>query len=316
MRFSEFKSSLSAAIFVKVLAFGLLMGFVSTQALAVGELTLPQWADLFNPNGTLKDEVDEFGQPVAGGNGVPDHLEQGALDAIFIEDNISDGQATDMSVRIGAEALADELIFNDTVAAPYDLGNAHVLARLDSVGDLQLYAGVELLSPLGGSTPPDTYVEVEFNQNFIQALGVAAPIRGQRSPGDLLVRMNFTAGMLSSVVFRRWETGLGYQTIENAVLSPGETDSCQGGAMPYFICSGAPPLDPPVGGFEVWDLDGVPLASLAPDRFVEVGLDVAALLGTNPDFSTILIWTPQDIALDSFRTLGHWARVNAQPDGG
>ena len=316
MRFSQIKNSLSAAIFARALAFGLLAGFVSTPALAVGELVLPNWADLFNPDGTLKDEVDEFGLPVTGGNGVPDHLEQGALDAIFIEDNISDGQATDMSVRIGAESLGDDIVYNDTVAAPHDLGNAHVLARLDSAGDLQLYAGVELLSPLGGSTPPDTYVEFEFTQEIVQATAVNMPIRGDQSVGDLMVRMNFTAGALSSVVFRRWEQDLGYQTIENAVLSSGEADSCQGGAMPYFICSGAPPLDPPVGGYEVWDLDGVPLASIAPDRFVEVGLDVAALLGDNPDFTSILIRTPQDMSIATFRALGHWATIIPQSGGG
>jgi hypothetical protein len=137
IRSHEIWSSLSTAIFAGALAFGLSVGFVSPPALAIGELSLPTWTDLFNPDGTFKDEVDELGVPVAGGNGLPDYLDQGALDAVILEDNISDDLATDMSLRSGFEFLADDVVYNGTVSALDDIGNPDVLASLDSADDLQ-----------------------------------------------------------------------------------------------------------------------------------------------------------------------------------
>ena len=317
MRSSESRNPLSTVIIAGSLALGLSVGLVSTPAHAVGELSLPQWADLFNPDGSHKDELDGSGTPVPGGNGISDYLDLGALDAIFIEDNISDDLATDMSARLGAPVLADDLVFNDTVTALYDLGNSYVLANWDTAGDLQIYAGVELLSAAGESPPADTYLEIEFNLDRVQVCsGNPWPIHGQRSDGDLLVHMNFTQGALSSVEFKHWETGSGFQIDATATIQPGDTEPCHGGATPYVICTGTPPLDPPVGGFEVWDLDGNQVASVPPDGFVEVGLDVAGLLGSNPDFTSISVRTPEDIALSAFRALGYWGGVNALQDGG
>jgi hypothetical protein len=277
---------------------------------AMGELSLPVWEEIFQPNGDLVDEVDSYGFAVAGGNGVPDYRDRGDLDAVFIEDVVSDDVATDMSVRSGAEALDEDVVYNDTVTAAHDLGNVHILARRDAVDDLQLYAGVELLSPLEGPAP-DTYVEFEFTQEVVQAIGAGSPIRGERTDGDLLVRVTFAGGAIASVSFERWVEGVGHQAIDAMTISPDDPAACHGGATPYVFCLGAPPIAAPEGGFEVWDLDGNIVPSVDPDGYLEIGLDVAALLGANPEFTSVVIRTPEDIVLGGFRRLGHWATVLA-----
>lgn len=192
----------------------------------------------------------------------------------------------------------------------HDLGNSYVLVRPDSSGDMQLYVGVELLSPMQGVTANTSYVEIEFTQQFVQAVGVNAPLRGERSIGDLLVRVHFNDAVPIIAEFLRWGIASDYQLIDSIDVNPIDGVPCEAAGMPYVLCTGEPPLSQPVGGLEVWDLYGVPVPSVAPDRFIELGLDVTALLGNSPEFSSILIRTSQDIALDSFRRMGYWAAGN------
>ena len=49
----------------------------------------------------------------------------------------------------------------------------------------------------------------------------------------------------------------------------------------------------------------------APNGLLEFGVNVGALLGTNPDYTSIMVRTPEDIILDSFRHLGYWAHISA-----
>lgn len=315
MRSGDIKKALSTLFYARFLVLSLALGLVSQPAFSRSELSMPSWADLFKQNRTHKGHLDESGMYSRSSNGSTAYLENGEFEAVFIEDNISDGIATDMSVRIGSDTLGDDLVYNDTVSALHDLGNAYVVASMDPYGDLQLYAGVELLSPLGYSEAPDSYVELEFTQGFVQATAVNAPLKGQRTDGDLLVRVNFAGGEASSAAIHYWTTGVGYQVIETVAISTEGLSNCQGGAMPYVFCSGTPPIRMLSNDSEVWDLDGNPLPVTEPDRFLQVGLDVAALLGTNPDFSSILLRTHEDISIDSFRSLGHWGEVNARQQG-
>ena len=274
------------------------------------EPSLPDWAAIFSSDGSLLDQVDANGDP--GANGVPDYQDlYGGIDAIFIEDNISDSLATDMSVRTGQEALADDLVYNGTVDAPHDIGNAHVMATRDASGGLQLYAGVELLSWAGAPPPPDTFVELEFNQGVIRLVnGEPWSINGDRTDGDLLVRFNFTAGVLSTVEFKQW-AATSYQVLTSVAA----TGACQG-TGPYVFCTGSPALAYPVGGYEVYDIYSTTVASVPPDGFAEVSMDVAGLLGSSTDFTSISIRTPTDIAFGNFSAMGYWATVNAASQGG
>ena len=297
MRFSQIKNSLSAATFARALAFGLLAGFVSTPALAVGELSMPVWEDLFNPNGTFKDEVDELGVPQPEGNGVPDYIDiYDGLEAEFIQDNISDGKAVDMSALLNEEILSESILFNGTVDGVHDLGNAYFLATADSQGNPQLYVAVERLYMAA-----DTFIEFEFNQGRVH-LGLGAPwmIKGGRTDGDLLVRMNFIAGLLDSVEVEQWQLGV-FQAIVGTGASPG--DGCTD-MTTYVFCVRDTPIDHPTEGFEVWDTEYNLVERTPPDDFVEIGLDVAALLGAPVNFSGIQIRTEEDIAMNSFKVLG------------
>ena len=231
-----------------------------------------------------------------------------ALSIVLTEDNISDSVATDMSVINGEAALADETVFNGTIDAPHDIANAHLMAKRDATGNLELYAGVEILSWAGTTTSPNTYVEFEFNQGVVRVQsGTPWPIHGDRLDGDLLVRMNFTAGGLSSVDFKQW-AATSYQVINTVAVN--DAESCHGAGTAYIFCTGAPVLAYPAGGHEVWDMDGNSVPSVAPDGFVEVGVDVAGLLGASMDFTSILIRTPNDIALSNFGMMGQWAAIS------
>ncbi len=66
-----------------VLSFLFLGPGTADPARAAKELLLPDWAAVFNADGSLKDEVDEAGAP--GANGVPDYVDlYHGLDAVFV----------------------------------------------------------------------------------------------------------------------------------------------------------------------------------------------------------------------------------------
>lgn len=275
------------------------------QPVSAEEPALPNWAAIFNANGSLVDAVDADGNP--GANGIPDYRDlYGGIDAIFIQDNISDSVATDMSVRNGADLLSDELVFNGTVDAPNDVGNVYVMASRNQTGGLQIYAGAELLSWAGTSPSPSTYIDFEFNQDEVRVKsGTPWPIYGNRTDGDLLVRMNFAGGALSSVGIGRWN-GNGFVGLSSTAV----TQACQS-AGTYVFCSGDPVVPYPVGGYDVWDMDGNAVPSVAPDGFVQVGVDVASFPSVSTNFTSIVIRTPNDIVLSSFSAIGQAAQSTA-----
>ncbi len=285
----------------------LMMVLVPTSAFAAGELALPDWNQVFDTTSRNNKQSSRFDSAVNGLRGLSGTYQAGVLETLVVEDNLSDGIATDMSVRIGAASMAEDFIYNDTVSAAHDLGNAYVLAEADWGGDLQIYVGVELLSASADAMPSTSFVELELTQNFVQAVAVNAPLKGDRSDGDLLVRINFTAGQLESVEIHEWISARGYEVVESARI---DANSCHNHAMPYLVCLGEPPRLAAHERPEVWDLDGVPLQVTEPDRFLELGLDVASLVGSNPEFSSIVLRTYEDISIDSFQALGHWGLIN------
>jgi len=239
--------------------------------------SLLDWASVFNADGTVK------------GLG-------GGLDAIYLQDNISAGIATDMTA-LGA----DLLVYNNTVAAAHDLGNGYVYARIDASNNLVIFAGVERLKGL-----EETYVEFEFNQDTVGVRsGNPWPIYGSKTLNDLLVRMEFTAGILSSVAFKRWD-GSGYALIGSAI--PPASEGCYGTADLYAYCSGSPVQGLPPTNSDIWDVSFKHVEVPGPDSFVQMSVNVGSIIGSNVDFTSIIIWTPEDISLGSFRAMGHWAK--------
>ncbi len=320
------KSKLGPLSAFFVLSFLYLGPWTAEPARAAG-LLLPDWAAVFHADGSLKDEVDAAGAP--GANGVPDYVDlYHGLDAVFVQDNLSDGVATDMSALLlgdglvgdltveGAEdgsepvmtGVADE-VYNGVVGAAHDIGNAYLLAEKGPDGELFLFAGVERIAAF-----TDTYVEIEFNQDNVRVrTGTPWPIHGSHTAGDLRVRLIFTAGLLGAVDFERWildaATGKGaFQRIKKA---KGAADgSCAGAGAHYVFCLGAPPIEG--GEVELWDGESDPIEYVAPDSFVEVGVNVTRMLGISPDFTAIQIRTPKDIAISTVRNLGYWAEASAQ----
>jgi len=232
------------------------------------------WSAVFNPDGTVRDL-------------------QGGIDAVFLEDKVSDNLGLDMSVRFPA---FKPTVANGAVMREHDLGNGYVFAKKDDSGNLQIYTGVERFN-----STADTYVEFEFYQDPVGVkTGVPWPIYGDRRANDVLVRVDFVGGQISSAAFKRWD-GSAYQTIVTVAADGG--NECRGAN--YQACAGSPPMPPLLD--ETWDAAGVPVTIAQPDAFVEIGFNVSVLLGSNVEFSSLQVKTPQDIILDGFRHLGWWA---------
>jgi hypothetical protein len=287
--------------------------------MAQGSLVIPTWTDLFNADGSLKDVVDATG--AAGANGVPDFadLPYAGIDAVFVGDWISDGVATDMSALSDADDLGDVIVWNGTVRPEHDVGNALVFAATDGAANpnLVLYGAAERF---GTMLAGNSYVEFEFNQDKVQAISPNTPLVGSRSDDDLLVRLNLAMGALTTAEIKRWVSPGGYQVIATIIATAGT--KCSGDGVSRLACdpylaSGQFDSEPQ---FVPWDdyprdLYNQPVTVSAPNGLLEFGVNVGALLGTNPDYTSIMVRTPEDIILDSFRNMGYWASASAASSG-
>jgi hypothetical protein len=297
------------------LCFGTLF---SGAVVAQGNLVIPTWFDLFNVDGTLKDAVDAAG--AANHNGVRDYAEPpySGIDAIFVGDWISQGVATDMSALSDADDLGEIIVWNGTVRLEHDVGNAFVFATTDGATNpnLVLYGAAERF----GTAAPSSYIEFEFNQDKVQAISPNTPLMGSRSDDDLLVRLNLATGALTTAQIMRWVSPGGYQVIATITATAGT--ECSGDGVSRLAC------DPYLASgtfdsesqFVPWDdyprdLFNQPVTVSAPNGLLEFGVNVGALLGTNPDYTSIMVRTPEDIILDSFRNLGYWASASAPSSG-
>jgi len=294
--------------------------FTSSAAVAQSNLAIPTWTDLFNADGSLKDAVDASGG--ASPNGVRDFAEPpySGIDAVFVGDWISNGVATDMSALSDGENIGDVIVWNGTVRTEHDVGNAYVFATTDgaSTPNLVLYGAAERFGTMAASS----YIEFEFNQGKVQAISADTPLTGNRTDNDVLVRLNLSMGALTSADIMSWSSANGYQLITSVPATAGTACAHDAAVQLYLAC------DPylasgefnSVSGFTPWDdsprdLNNQPVSVAAPDGVLEFGINVGALLGSNPDFTSIMVRTPEDIVLDSFRNLGLWASAGASSSG-
>ena len=264
----------------------------------------PDWEELFNADGSHKDEVGPEGRPPS--NGIPDFIDlyQG-LDALFVGDDISVGTYTDRTIRFGTDRVETGL-----VGGVRDLGNAYVYTANNSAGELMLYAGLERLSTEAVS------IELEFNQGYFR-LGHGWPgvtgweIVGAQKPKDLRITVDIaTGGILSSVRIDSWEDP--------------ENDGIFGWVRKETLdqegCNTAEPeADPPIdantlcgfsndrvvhgGDWPSYDASGKPRPNVDPDCFYEVGLNVSKLLSVSDPaytYATVQLRTPADLAFGYF----------------
>jgi hypothetical protein len=119
--------------------------------------------------------------------------------------------------------------------------------------------------------------------------------------------MEFTAGNLTSVKFKRWD-GSKYAAIASA--TPISSEGCFGNGMTdlYAYCSGAPFQGLPPTNADIWDLNFTHVQVPNPDSFFQVSVNVDRLIGSNVAFTSMVIWSPEDISLGSFQAMGSWAK--------
>ncbi len=274
-----------------VLSFLFLGPGTADPARAAKELLLPDWAAVFNADGSLRDDYDADGAP--GANGVPDHEELwNGLNAWFLDDILSDGEAVDLSTFNGAADLDEAVIDNGLVDGSDDLGNSFVVTMENLRGELEVYVGVETLSHALPS-----YVEFELNQDAVGAgTGRPWPMTGTRQDGDLLVRMELDQGLLIGVRAFVWDAGAGRFVQVAAAAGDGAGAGCASVKRVLLACKGDPVMESH-NDLGRWGLDSEPLDPLSPDSFVEAGVNVEALLGYWPQYRAVHVKTPADISL-------------------
>jgi hypothetical protein len=262
------------------------------------------WAGLFNTDGSLRD--DFAGQGTPGANGVADAIDvYGGIDAVFVEDRTSGGAIIDISALERAPSLAEFDVYNGPVVDPHDVGNTYVFVRMDGI-DLVLDMRVERL--VSSASSGASFVEIELNQDTVGVRhGKFRPsegatlwkVRGERSIGDLVIRLNLEGGTVTSVEFKRWAgAGPGYQPLETVDNLGAE--ACFGQDPVYTFCSGALAYDEAVA-------NGDPEQIYEPDNFVELSVNLGQLLGLNPDYTTVQVCSPQDIGFGTFKATGRYA---------
>ena len=225
----------------------------------------PDWANLFGVNRSWKDVHGESGSP--GPNGVPDFLDSyGPLrlrsDAVFLSDTVSAGTGTDPSTLIGAGQVGPGV-----VDPGYDLGNAYAYSVFSPGRDLIVYLALERLANADGK------IRFEVNRGLFLING--GQIAGSRAVGDLRVDAQFSAGILSSVTIRSWEGG--WALIDTLPISPSQpSEQCNAGETLCAVCNGSGING---GGWQSYDAEGNPTTTLVSYTFVEIGVNVSALLG-------------------------------------
>jgi hypothetical protein len=234
----------------------------------------PDWGDLFDADRRMQDVYDELGN--AGSNGVPDFLDTfGALrlrrDAVFLLDDISAGTSVDETIYLGPASVGP-----GTVAPAYDLGNIYAYSAFNDQKELVIYAGVERLAPGAGR------IDFEFNQSSF-GIGEGGTIEGERTEGDLLIRAEFSGPLLSALEVSQWaltdpEAGTyGWSPTEVLPVIPEESaEQCNDAATLCVLCNGSPVAG---GAWPSYDETGGTTTEIATNSFMEIGVNVSALLG-------------------------------------
>jgi len=223
----------------------------------------PDWGSLFGADGKTRY------QNLYGGDW-----------AIFTADDVSMGTAMESTAL-----MADGRVANGTAAADHDIGNAYVYSTSDALGNLVLYMGAERLGD------GDSYLEFEFDQAVVRlghgGFGRNEPweLVGDRTVGDVRVRVDFAGGAVSSVSASRWAGG---------AWAPVQSLAGFGCNAEESLCLESNLTGIEGGPWKNHDTLGDPEV-ISAHRFIEVGLNVGALTGANPGFSTVCLRTPEDV---------------------
>ncbi len=233
----------------------------------------PDWADIFDANGDVADL-------------------NGGTAAAFIKDDLSQSDGVDVTTYSGAggsnkngDAIAAWHWDAGNVPAKDDLSNAYAWATVQS-GHLILFAGFERIDASG-----DSHVDIEFFQDEVTldeqppcddpgADVTPCSFLGVRTPGDLVISMDFVqGGGFGTLSIRRW-TGSAY-----VVIGSRNGEGCNGGDTICGFNNGGP-IDG--GPWPNYDRHGAEIQQLPQNAFTEFGLDVTALGDGTPCLTTAL----------------------------
>ena len=251
-------------------------------------LDFPDWDDLFNADGSLKDEIDNAGNPTDPGvDGTPDAEQYpSGIAAVFIADDLATKGGVDRSIFVSSnkndDLIADWEWGTGNVPAKDDFSNVYAYAAMDGA-DFIFYAGLERLAPNGAS-----HVDIEFNQNPIGLGGPlnpdgscavsACPFTGTKTAGDILIVMDFeNGGALGFVEVKVWDDTIDEYVLIDDVAGEG----CNiGGAPPLLpadtICAFNNNNTIDGGPWDNFDSKG-PVMDLAENAFTEFAVNLSAV---------------------------------------
>ncbi len=237
----------------------------------------PDWADVFDANGAVKD--------MAGG-----------VAAAFMEDDLSPGGAVDRTTFSGAggsnknsDPISAWHWDSGSVPAKDDLSNSYAWAATKLVGGqahLFVYAGFERIEESG-----DSHVDIEFFQDDVtidEEIPCDDPgnditpcgFIGSRTSGDIIVSMDFlNGGGFGTMSVRKW-SGTAYVQVgtrNGEGCNPADT-IC--GFNNGGLIDGGP--------WPNYERHGYEVQMLPKNAFTEFGIDVTAVLGGTPCLTTVM----------------------------
>jgi hypothetical protein len=249
-------------------------GTVGSADIQGSEQAGPDWADIFEAGGAIKDTNN---------NSIPDFDEiYGGLAVYFIIDEIAIKNKDDSTTFSGASKNGDPISSwqwdTGNVPGKDDLVNVYGYATA-SAGELYLYAGLERLDPAG-----DSHLDIEFNQVPV-SLDETPPCDGgscsfsdtPRTDGDLLLIVDFTkGGDLALFEVMQWQA----DTWVSIGQRPGE--GCLNGdpSDPFFdaACAFSNSGTITNGGWDSYNKRGKKGIELEPKAFTEIGVNLTKLI--------------------------------------
>jgi hypothetical protein len=220
----------------------------------------------------------------------------GASRAVFINDDVSVGKATDLTALAQG---SNNLVRNAVVAADQDIGHAYAALIPDKDGSLVLYGAAERLGDGDGN------MTFEFNQKSAGlgdggfGKGLPWDMIGDRTQGDILLRLNFAGGQIASADVSRWEGASDAGSFHKVGTLADEGCNDSG-----TFCAVSNNGDIKAGPWANVDPSG-DAAIIQAHRFVEFKINAGALLGKQPDYASLCVLTPQDVAFDSLKRGGN-----------
>lgn len=266
-------------------------GFAGAASLmAKSGVRAPDWSDLFGADGWALDARPFDESRRGGGDGIPDYMElYHGLWVAFTADNEDAPIGFEPSAR-GRNARE---VVNGYASPSRDLEDLLGYLTRDANGNLVAYVAASRLDP------GDARIDLELNQSFVRVgpggfgMGLPWKVVGERTAGDLLVSLRFQGEILERAVIKVWSTGengnAGWRVVQRL-----SAEGCNDGETFCVLINAAAVSGGPWSGGR----------SHAPGTFLELGVNVGDLLGSQPAFLTLQARTSEDLAFAYFSARG------------